>query len=253
MIKQADIYGTRQMAVDMENPSEQAADKSLIYLSGIDSRALREANLTSAQLEMMAQRLSDNAYYLNKIWYQHEPSMNCEQLEGTLGHYKDKHNIDTFWLDHRFCLSVPDRYRTENAQATYTTDGLKSIALNLGICLNVLDVLGKDYSRKRRLPNKGDLYFSAKVDYNCQNIILLHTEDYHTRMNSLSEEDSFTYLFLVVAKSKMGGLATLAFGYDREKQRIRPLRPDEEEGAAEIFNKDQKKTHKHMRDSEDKF
>lgn len=134
-IELARQQGIPSMVIDMENPSEQIGNKAISWLNDVSYRGLLDpTRLDDSEVVEIDSSLGPISEAFKLVKYVNKPRLSIEELESLIAFYKEKYGIRVFFIDHRFCIKVPDHLKSENQQAAYATNGLEYIALNQNIC-----------------------------------------------------------------------------------------------------------------------
>lgn len=203
----------------LEMDGEELATRDLTYLTGIPSERIERADLNEAEFEELVnarQAQQKNA----AVVIDDRKGMTVGAIRGSALRLKRLRGLSALFIDHWRYLkpaSSLDEMRSMNSDLR----ALNAIADDLGIPVILLAQFKAQYGQemttvkpgqapKIREPNVGDIYYGAILEQECDNLLLVHREEYMlARMRPAESAEAQVRADWQLAMQKAKGKATL--------------------------------------------
>lgn len=193
----------------LEMTARQLAQKMLCCYSGIDSQKIRTGELSSHEVELVAQ--SADQMRTNKIIIDDMPIVKMSDLKARARRLRERENVGLIVIDYLQLIRYGDRKMDRYNEVTEISREIKLMAKELEVPIVCLSQLSrKTEDRIGHRPLLSDLRDSGSIEQDADVIILLHRRDYYDPYDHPGSID------VLVAKNRHGSIGNIQMRFEKE-------------------------------------
>lgn len=207
------LAGTPTLLIEREMRKQELMERLVSIDSGIHNDNIRLGVLNQDQVKKIKEsleKLKSLPIYIDVNHMANDPLY----LEGTINKFKDKHGVQTVYLDYLQLATERDEGQTQAIGRL--TRISKLMANDLNICMILLSQLNRNVeSRDDKRPLLSDMKMSGAIEEDADYVVGLYRDEYYNK------ETKFKNLMeYIILKHRNGPTGTVTVKFDGPTYRI---------------------------------
>lgn len=212
--------GAKVLIFSLEMSRQQLKMRMVAQQTGIPLGSLRRRQLSEGQRE----RAIEIYHGLGKfgIWIEDPAVRRLDQISARCRHMAVRKGVDVLMIDYLGLMQSRGKFESEALRIENISNGLKHLAVDLGIPVIALHQLNRDVEKRpKKMPILSDLRGSGSLEQDADSVTFVFTE---CKYEETPENAGMSTL--VLAKNRDGETAAIEVAFDLTTQRFMSLDRD---------------------------